>query len=71
MPETALVFDPLLWNNKDQGDNSQFWKEAEILERYQKGGDRLVNVRFLHDGRLSYGHFEAGIRPLSAKKASS
>lgn len=65
--QTALVFDSKLWNYKDVGDNSRFWKEADILETYLEDDwqDRpkhverklLANVRFHHDGRISNGHF--------------
>lgn len=49
-----LVFDNKLWNGKDVGDNSQFWKEAFILREYGKYAD----VLFLHDGRVSMGHIQ-------------
>lgn len=49
----ALVFDNKLWNGKDVGDNSQFWKLADIIE----DNGYTVTVRFHHDGRISKGHF--------------
>lgn len=61
--DIRLVFDPKLWGGKDKGDNSQFWKEAEILRTYHRppsaysSGGELADVRFLHDGRTSRGHF--------------
>lgn len=53
-PGTIIsVFDSKLWNYKDVGDNSQFWKNAEVVEI---NGD-TVTVKFMHDGRISRGHF--------------
>lgn len=58
MPDhIMLVFDDKLWNGKDVGDNSQFWKRARILSYHGHGADRVATVRFEHDGRLSGGHF--------------
>lgn len=60
---TAIVFDPKLWGGRDVGDNSQFWKEAEILHIYRtRYGEEVADVRFLHDGRISRGHFMYAIR---------
>jgi hypothetical protein len=63
--DVAIVFDSKLWGGKDQGNNSQFFKPATILEIYPYGFDahgrprneRLATVRFHHDGRISKGHF--------------
>lgn len=57
-----LVFDPNLWAGRDVGDNSQFWKEADIIERTTHDGEPTATVRFRHDGRVSRGHFVAGMR---------
>lgn len=52
------VFDPTLWQGKDVGDNSQFWKHAEVIRVYcDREGRLLADVRFLHDNRISKGHF--------------
>lgn len=65
--KTALVFDPILWGGRDVGDNSQFYKEAEILREYTDDrGRELVDVRFLHDDRVSYGHFADGLKPVES-----
>lgn len=57
------VFDPLLWGGKDVGDNSQFWKNAEILRTYSTDdGEQVADVRFQHDGRISKGHFVFGMK---------
>lgn len=58
---TALVFDNVLWNGKDVGDNSQFWKEADILEIHHNDGGKVASVRFHHDGRTSHGHFTSAM----------
>jgi hypothetical protein len=61
-----LVFDAVLWGGKDTGDNRQFMKEAEILDRYlqREGYGELATVRFLHDGRVSRGHFVDCMEPV-------
>jgi hypothetical protein len=56
--KTGLVFDDKLWNYKDVGDNSQFWKVADILE----DDGETATVRFHHDGRISRGHFLSAMR---------
>lgn len=58
-PGTIMcVFDSHLWGGKDVGNNSQFWKNAEILKTYKnEDGKNLAEVRFQHDGRISTGHF--------------
>lgn len=55
--KTAIVFDPKLWNGRDVGDNSQFYKTADLLDIYIIDGDEVADVRFHHDGRVSRGHF--------------
>lgn len=57
--EVKKVFDPRLWAGKDVGNNSQFFKPADILSRYKShiDGKELADVRFHHDGRTSRGHF--------------
>lgn len=62
MDETVIVFDPTLWKGKDIGDNSQFWKSASIIRTYYKDGDKLVDVRFHYNNRISKGHFMSAIR---------
>lgn len=52
-----LVFDSKLWNGKDVGDNSQFWKPAKVVKVYRKDGRLLGDVKFLHRDRISKGHF--------------
>ncbi len=60
---TKLVFDPTLWDGRDQGDNSQFWKPATVLCEYvDEYGRLLADVRFHHDGRVSTAHFVEGMR---------
>lgn len=51
--ETWLVFDNVLWGGKDVGDNSQYWKWANVLSVEGE----TARVRFAHDGRVSRGHF--------------
>jgi hypothetical protein len=53
----ATVFDPVIWGHRDVGDNSHCWKEARVLRRYRRDGLDLADVQFLHDGRVSHGHF--------------
>lgn len=63
------VFDSKLWNWKDVGDNSQFWKDAEIISVYTtEDGKLLADVRFLHDDRISTGHFVAGMKESSERR---
>jgi hypothetical protein len=57
-----LVFDNKLWNGKDVGDNSQFWKQAEILFISSNG---TAKVKFDHDGRISEGHFVNAMKEIS------
>jgi len=56
--DKILVFDYKLWNGKDEGDNSQFFKPATILNiyTYYPAGE-LADVKFHHDNRISFGHF--------------
>lgn len=63
-PGTIMsVFDSKLWNGRDVGDNSQFWKPAEILKTYKTdNGEDVADVRFQHDGRTSKGHFIDGMK---------
>jgi len=51
-----LVFDPILWEGRDKGNNSQFWKRATILE-IEDYPELTATVLFHHDGRISKGHF--------------
>lgn len=62
--DVVKVFDPKLWNYKDVGDNSQFWKEATILSVEGTGIRKVATVRFHHDDRVSTGHFVAGMEPV-------
>ena len=59
MAITALVFDTESWGFKDVGDNSQFWRLAEIwdVKKTTDTNDLVATVHFLHDGRVSHGHF--------------
>lgn len=58
-----IVFDADEWHGKDKGDNSQFWKPALIVKVYTRAaGEELAHVKFVHDGRLSKGHFTAMMR---------
>lgn len=66
MPDLRLVFDPVLWGGRDVGDNSQFRKVAEILDISGSGRDEVATVRFLHDGRMSRGHFTDCMHPMPA-----
>jgi hypothetical protein len=50
------IFDTTLWQGKDVGDNSQFWKEAVVLDVERRGKDLVATVQFLHDKRVSKGH---------------
>lgn len=67
-PDFAMVFDGKAWEKAggDKGDNSQFWKRAQILKIYWHDGivgssDWLVDVKF-EDGQISNGHFLHGIK---------
>jgi hypothetical protein len=59
-----LVFDAKAWTEAggDVGDNSCFWKEADIVEYTLHDGERTATVRFLEDNRISRGHFLSGMR---------
>ena len=59
-----LVFDPKLWNHRDVGDNSQFWKPATILSIDGDGLRETATVKFDHDGRISHGHFLDGMKDI-------
>jgi len=60
--DVKLVFDAKLWAGKDVGDNSQFYKEATILNMSDDG--KLADVRFHHSNRVSRGHFTYGMKEL-------
>lgn len=64
--DKCLVFDTKLWNRKDVGDNSQFFKEATILEIDSPGRDQTAVVKFDHDERISRGHFTSMISSLTS-----
>jgi hypothetical protein len=58
--DERCVFDAAEWGGKDVGDNSQFVHPALILRRYtpfHSHGMELATVLFLHNGRVSSGHF--------------
>lgn len=57
--EWLVVFDAQAWTKAggDIGDNSQFWKAAQVIECYWKDGDQLIDVRFIDSRRISRGHF--------------
>jgi hypothetical protein len=60
-----LVFDAKLWNGKDVGDNSRFWKPAEIIELdHYDEREQTATVRFLHNNRISRGHFISAMREI-------
>ena len=60
--EWLVVFDSIPWTRTgDVGDNSQFWKAAQVVECYWIDGDQLVDVRFIDNRkRISRGHFLHG-----------
>lgn len=61
----ALVFDADEWKRAgyDQPDgNEQFWHRAKTVRTYERNGDKLADVRFDHDGRISHGHFMRSMR---------
>ena len=61
-----LVFDCHEWSKTgDVGDNSQFWKPAQILQR-DDYGENTVTVQF-EDGRISRGHFYSATKPITEK----
>jgi hypothetical protein len=56
--EERRVFDATEWAGKDVGDNSQFVHPALVLRRYTPQHEmEVATVLFLHDGRVSSGHF--------------
>jgi len=63
-----LVFDADTWKKTgDVGDNSQFWKKATVVSTYANPDhkvDTLCDVVFLHDGRISKGHFFTATKPI-------
>lgn len=69
-PGTIMnVFDSKLWNGRDVGDNSQFWKDAEIISVYTtQNGEALADIRFLHDDRISCGHFVNAMQEVSTER---
>ena len=67
-PVRVIVFDSHSWSKTgDIGDNSQFYKEAIVIEErkhvsmfYSEVHD-VVDVQFL-DGRVSKGHFKTSVK---------
>lgn len=66
----VMVFDPRLWDaNGGDSKTDTFFREAEVLKIYPENvygwtmrmPRTLVDVRFLHDDRISRGHFGDGI----------
>lgn len=63
--QTYNVFDGAAWYRLgDIGDNSCFWKAAEVISVYELDNERMVDVRFIASGRVSRGHFTTSLRPL-------
>lgn len=61
--DQVIVFDGSEWaKTGDIGDNSQFWKEATILElrtsvnHWGTSKEQIADVQF-KDGKISKGHF--------------
>lgn len=42
--------------------DQRLWSEAEILNTYWEKDRQLADVKFIHDGRISRGHFVNGMR---------
>lgn len=64
--KVVSVFDPQEWNGQDQGDNSQFFHPATILDVYYSSDlELLADVRFHHDGRVSTGHIVSLIQEVA------
>ena len=63
------VFDNLAWSRQgDVGNNDCFYREAEVLQaRVSRDHEVLLDVRFLHNGRVSRGHFAHLIRVSTEK----
>ena len=61
-----IVFDAVEWNNKDVGDNSQFYKPATVERVYFREGDGyMVDVIFDHRPEsVSLGHFLRATRSI-------
>lgn len=60
----VMVFDNLLWTqNGGDSETDNFFREASVLRIYPP----LADVQFLHDGRLSKGHFISGIRDIRSR----
>jgi hypothetical protein len=62
---TVMVFDPQLWEqNGGDSKNDNFYREAYIINaNHGSGKEIIVDVYFLHDNRVSRGHFITHIYP--------
>ena len=66
--EVVLAFDSREWSEHgDVGDNSKFWKRAEIVTLYHLRGDYLAEIYFLQEHRMSRGHFVSGLKKVNQK----
>lgn len=57
-----LVFNARKWNNKDVGDNSQFWEKALLLHVYEDEKGRELATVLWEDGNITTGHFTDGMK---------
>lgn len=68
--QIVKVFDGSSWQKTgDIGDNSQFYKEAEILLIYNYTStfgtvDRVADVKWKHNGEISKAHFLSAIKTI-------
>jgi hypothetical protein len=56
--EIHVVFDPVVWGGKDKDRNLHCYRRARIERLYtSRYNEQLADVTFLHDNRVSHGHF--------------
>jgi hypothetical protein len=73
--DERYLFDGNEWRRAgfDQPDgNYQFWHPALILERTKsRDGENTATVLFLHDGRISHGHFITDLEGVPGGRTSA
>ncbi len=64
--DRVLVFDPRLWIDDEKTPLSVTIKLATVVRCSERGiwprVDKMIDVIFDHDGRLSKGHFTSGVK---------
>jgi len=66
----VIAFDDILWNGRDIGDNSCFYKPATVVSTYLDHDKLLrVDIKFDHRDYISRGHFVSSLRRIDERSS--